>query len=879
MTIRIDHLVFGRSPNPAVTGFRVLGYSEGIDSTDVQHLGRRANVGQALAYRSSEYHYEAFERLPSGRWVFSVRRPSRSRDGSLHPYSHMFVGSPEDFRKVGNPFATFDPNDSNGSLASYTESDQYHDFRGHVRFPRLELDPAGKPEASETLDDWRIRLQAGFGEKLRVWLCAIYCELAGKKRVVLPQTADNSLELLVKWIWLGLPSADRLNTPFSTHVAPLQWGEYDLYNVPEEFRHHISGVTPLSWSRAQELGGESADPVHAVHADWLLEPGLRNQRRLWRIFSDTGWRVGQDQLRGFVAYRTISQVEGPSLGANDLKIWLGQLETESREWLDIDELARGLVHHLTRRHAPGDPGWDVLAEGLDRLSADHRHAILRALRQHMPVAGELPWARALVSHPQPWSSDWAASFLSDRPDLFRALGADQAFQPTVASWLAKALEAGTIGCGQLDSLVPSTAARDLLVETRNRSPKFSDLWFELSARIGESDDALFSIHEAKKAVSAGLRLNPRLTAAFLGNSLARANGATWLEMLEVLRPGTKQIADSLDGAFQAGDSPALRQALAEALAWQFRRPGSEPGDLLQIQPRSVEEADFRAILLRVLSAQTILPDPYARIALDSARALLPLGSDSLGAALHRLLKKGWDEPVAGILREADGVGTSDVWSGLADFPGLARHPHTYQAVVDRADAETRAVLADRLLEDLQAEEDTGSSQRSLIEWWMVSRPEFLLERLGRLSQGRATACRLKILACGAAPPRVARHLQDEVLQAPNQGGNSPRIAWLALAQRYPPFSENLMEKVASDPDAVAAATGIPSAEMTLRLAIALARGLVKESRVGGGKASPAALQRACGILRDKVKFAKYMEKQILMVYGERLSALSRGPHG
>lgn len=294
MSVAVEHLIYGDSAIPGVTGLQALAKSPGISPDECAALERRADVGDWLNTRLGydRCHHAAFK-LGEGRWCFSVRARVRRNDGRREAIAHLFVFTNPIL--LDDPFAVFEPTRQVRCEGRPCEIQEFWDAHRYANaryadIPSLDVEPCGinrgerlAPEADEWVSSAATTLQAF---------------LDGAIPVLLPQ---GDAEDLVRWLWLSLPLSLRSSTGFSTHAFERNAsGTYAFANTPFELlrRDHPARNLPSRttaesrWWVNEARGGFCGEVASWTGFDGPVQSGWAEA-----AFRLSRWVGGEDRLR------------------------------------------------------------------------------------------------------------------------------------------------------------------------------------------------------------------------------------------------------------------------------------------------------------------------------------------------------------------------------------------------------------------------------------------------------------------------------------------------------------------------------------------------------------------------------------------------------
>ncbi|MEM7246273.1 MAG: hypothetical protein AAF533_13070 [Acidobacteriota bacterium] len=264
MTARIPQAVVTDPAPEEGAGYMVASQSSGVQRSESVELDAAVGATDWLHEASAPGTYFSFYRLEEGNWIF-VRRFVRGK--RRHGAYNRIVGHCLILDSVVLDAIRRDPwlltvskfqrvsNRDEFSLVQLGES--------AACLPPVDLEdlillaPDESIEASDAIADRRrARLIKTWGhEQLVRRLATIHRLLSKGERVCLPQDPDH--EWLTALAWHALPPRDRLNVPWTTHLAPPR----------DKFRLATSpGAPPVGWSGYGKGGATSG----AVWLEWAL---------------------------------------------------------------------------------------------------------------------------------------------------------------------------------------------------------------------------------------------------------------------------------------------------------------------------------------------------------------------------------------------------------------------------------------------------------------------------------------------------------------------------------------------------------------------------------------------------------------------------------
>lgn len=237
-------------PSPGrASGYVLVAASPSVDPGDVRDLAAAPQVTDYLHLEESPGPFHSFYRLPSGRWAAVKRFVRGTRRGAFNRVVvHTLVVAPEALRALADePWlawtrSRFRPRDGGEAWTPGELTDRAGE-PGLDHLPDLELLPVDDPRGARRalLEQRRDFLRHRWGDdQLAERLQSVLAARAAGWRVLLPQGAEG--EQLLTLSWSLLPAADRLETCWTTHLAPAAGQLYHLASCPD----------PAGWRGAQE---------------------------------------------------------------------------------------------------------------------------------------------------------------------------------------------------------------------------------------------------------------------------------------------------------------------------------------------------------------------------------------------------------------------------------------------------------------------------------------------------------------------------------------------------------------------------------------------------------------------------------------------------
>ncbi len=336
------------------SGYVLLDASESVAAEDAQHLTQVPQITDFLHTEESPGTFFSFYRLPSGAWALVKRFVAGRRRGAFNRivvYSWV-MGEPVLAAVADEPWllltaCRFRPVDRSEEQtpADLGKQAARVDLHG---LEDLECRPPAAPEADRAAVQQRRRevLLKELGRReLETWLGDVYAGLVAGRPVLLP--AGRIHQQLLLFAWSALPVADRLATPWTTHLAAAAGPLFRLANQPAS---HVGHSRQEAWCRPPDdrppedaAGGAGALaaaaaggllPAPAVDADFRRHQtrqstqSARVRRRLAKLRRGEALRLeGLPDPRGLASFLEDFRLAGddeeidPWLDPSDVLAW------------------------------------------------------------------------------------------------------------------------------------------------------------------------------------------------------------------------------------------------------------------------------------------------------------------------------------------------------------------------------------------------------------------------------------------------------------------------------------------------------------------------------------------------------------------------------
>lgn len=410
------------------SGYVLVAASPSVRPEDARHLTAAPQVTDFLHLEKSPGPYFSFYRLPSGCWAAVKRFVRGTRRGAFNRVVvHTLVVPPAALGALaGEPWllwtrCRFRPPAGGAELTPSALTERVGD-PGLDDLDDLEVSTEGEPrsERAALLGRRRDFLGERWGaEELEERLRAVLAALAGGRRALLPQGAES--EQLLSVAWSLLPVEDRLETPWTTHLAPAAGNLFHLASCPDpralrnEQEEPDCWVLPVTEPVPDDAGEDGRTLARAFVAGEVdlgaLDEGFElhgirlsasGQTRRWIVWMRTG--------EGLFTPRA-----SPGAGASvdELARCFHELrrhprETEADPWLSPAHLLGVACATALEVQRAGKTADEALEEILQVLLDTHWHGALLRAETVAELAGlaprgpeTVPVAAALVGRTLP----------------------------------------------------------------------------------------------------------------------------------------------------------------------------------------------------------------------------------------------------------------------------------------------------------------------------------------------------------------------------------------------------------------------------------------------------------------------------------------------
>jgi hypothetical protein len=391
------------------SGYVLVAASPSVRPEDARHLTAAPQVTDHLHLEKSPGPYFSFYRLPSGSWAAVKRFVRGTRRGAFNRVVvHTLVIPPAALGDFGGEpwllwtrcrFRT--PGGAELTPASLTERvgdpalDELDD---------LEVSTEEEPRAERAalLGRRRDFLRGRWGgEELEEKLRAVLSALAGGRRALLPQGAES--EQLLAVAWSLLPPEDRLETPWTTHLAPAAGNLFRLANGPDPRALRDEQGGPDGWvlPLAEEVPDDAGEDGRTLALSFVagnvdlgaLDEGFELHRiRLSASGRTRRWIVWV-QSGGSLFTQQASRGDGASV--EELARLFHGLRRLPREtlpdpWLRPAHLLRLVCAAALRLRREGKTADEAVAQVLQVLVDSHWHGALLSPEVVAELAGLSP---------------------------------------------------------------------------------------------------------------------------------------------------------------------------------------------------------------------------------------------------------------------------------------------------------------------------------------------------------------------------------------------------------------------------------------------------------------------------------------------------------
>lgn len=360
------------------SGYVLVAASPSVSAEDARHLTVSPQVTDFLHTAPNPGTFFSFYPLPSGAWAVVKRFIEGRRRGTYNrvvvytwvvpPAVLAAVGSEPwllltdcTFHPPGRPDAVCKPAEL-GAVAAQEELDALPDLCCQP--------PAASRQASFALLRRRreVLLKRLSEDELEARLVAIYGALAAQQRVLLPGEQEDQQLLLLAWS--ALPLADRLATPWTTHLAPSAGSLFRFANVPDPraVRGSLAGEGWVLASEAEarateDRGGGVTALARAVARGRLPEEGVYADLRQYGVSLSKGSAALRRRL--ILLERGGAPAVAGYESLHDLKDAFEELrllpeEEQGDAWLAPPRLLAAVCATLLRRRGEGEPSASAL---------------------------------------------------------------------------------------------------------------------------------------------------------------------------------------------------------------------------------------------------------------------------------------------------------------------------------------------------------------------------------------------------------------------------------------------------------------------------------------------------------------------------------------